>query len=57
MDAVRSIRYWAHCAQDTTIQFEPIDLDQYIQRVLLLDDFGTLAEVPAEDFEFRQGHG
>ena len=53
MDAVRGIRYWSHCAQDTTIQFDPMDLDHHIRRAPPLEDFGAFADTPAEDFEFR----
>lgn len=52
MNAVRGIRYWSHCAQDTTIQFDPMELDHHTQRAPPLEDFGVFADAPAKDFEF-----
>ena len=57
MDAFRGIRYWAHCAQDTSIQFDPMELDHLARGAPSFEDFSALAAAPAEDFEFRQGNG
>ena len=57
MNAVQGIRYWSHCAQDTSIQFDPMELDHHSRGGPPLKDFGIFADVPTEDFEFRQGNG
>jgi hypothetical protein len=57
LSALRDVRYWAHCAQDKTVLFDPMEVDAHSQR-----DRDPLAPpVPpddwAVDFGFRQGEG
>jgi len=55
MEAVRGVRYWQNCAQDKSIQFNPMELDSHAHRAHSSEDFDALVDVPAEDLGFRQG--
>ena len=55
MEAVRGVRYWQNCAQDKSIQFDPMELDSHAHRAHSSEDFDALVDVPAEDLGFRQG--
>ena len=57
LNALRTVRYWAHCARDKTVLFDPMEVGAHIEQPPQHLSRDSVVNDPLEDYVLRQGDG
>ena len=57
LNALCAVRYWAHCSQDKTVLFNPMEVDAHDQRSCFPVEKDFPQDEWALNYGFRQGEG